>query len=199
MKTSYIFESERLSFRRWEEEDRQPFEAMTADPDVMRYFPKLLSKEEADRLIKRFEAHMDDKGYGMWAVERKLDGVFIGFIGLLEITMEIEGQGSAEIGWRLDKQFWKQGYAVEGALACIAYAFGPLAMEQVYSFTSTINQSSETVMRGIGMVKIGEFEHPKLDEDSPLKKHVLYKIKRQKKMESMIKEADYEKAGIGDV
>lgn len=183
MKTGYIFESERLGFRRWKEEDRVPFEVMTADPDVMRFFPKLLNKEEANRLISRFEAHMDNKGYTMWAVERKKDGVFIGFIGLLEITMEIEGQGSAEIGWRLDKQFWKRGYAVEGALACIAYAFGPLAMNQVYSFTSTINQASETVMQRIGMTKIGEFEHPKLDEDSPLKKHVLYKINRQEELE----------------
>ena len=183
MKTSYIFESERLGFRRWEEEDRKPFEAMTADPDVMRFFPKLLNKEEANRLISRFEAHMDNKGYTMWAVERKVDGVFIGFIGLLEITMEIEGQGFAEIGWRLDKQFWKQGYAVEGALACIAYAFGSLAMDELYSFTAAANQASETVMQRVGMIKIGEFEHPKLDEDSPLKKHVLYKISRQEKME----------------
>lgn len=184
MTTSYIFESERLGFRRWEEKDRQPFETMSADLDVMRYFPKLLSKEEAERLISRFEVHMDKKGYTMWAVERKIDGVFIGFIGLLEITMEIEGQGSAEIGWRLHKHFWKQGYAVEGALACITYAFGPLEMNQVYSFTSTINHASEKVMQRIGMMKIGEFEHPKMDDNSPLKKHVLYKINRQKMKES---------------
>lgn len=183
MEAGYIFESERLGFRRWKEEDRVLFEAMAADPDVMQFFPKLLNEEESNRLINRFEAHMDNKGYTMWAVERKKDGGFIGFIGLLEITMEIEGKGSAEIGWRLDKQFWKQGYAVEGALACIAYAFGSLAMDQIYSFTSTINQASETVMRRVGMVKVGEFEHPKLDEDSPLKKHVLYKINRREKMD----------------
>lgn len=183
MEAGYIFESERLGFRRWKEEDRVLFEAMAADPDVMQFFPKLLNEEESNRLINRFEAHMDNKGYTMWAVERKKDGGFIGFIGLLEITMEIEGKGSAEIGWRLDKQFWKQGYAVEGALACISYAFGPLAMDQIYSFTSTINQASETVMRRVGMVKVGEFEHPKLDEDSPLKKHVLYKINRREKMD----------------
>lgn len=93
--------------------------------------------------------------------------------------MPIEGQGAAEIGWRLDKRFWKQGYAVEGAQACLAYAFGPLGMTEVYSFTSVINQPSEAVMKRIGMTKIGEFEHPKLDRDSPLKTHVLYKIKRQ--------------------
>lgn len=140
MSAKYLFESQRLGFRRWKESDRNPFAAMTADPEVMRYFPKLVEKDEADRLIERFETHMDNKGFTMWAVDRKKDGAFIGFIGLLEITMPIEGQGAAEIGWRLDKRFWKQGYAVEGAQACLAYAFGPLGMTEVYSFTSVINQ-----------------------------------------------------------
>lgn len=179
MEANYIFESQRLGFRRWEESDRKPFAIMTSDPEVMQYFPKPLIKEEADRLIDRFETHMDDKGYTMWAVERKEDGAFIGFLGLLEITMAIEGQGAAEIGWRLDRRFWKKGYAVEGARACLSYAFGPLGMTRVYSFTSAINQPSETVMKRIGMTKIGEFEHTKLDRASPLKKHVLYKINRQ--------------------
>ncbi|WP_223642978.1 GNAT family N-acetyltransferase [Planococcus sp. 4-30] len=179
MGTKYLFESQRLGFRCWKERDRNPFAVMTADPEVMQYFPKPLAKEEAARLIERFETHMEEKGYTMWAVDRKEDGVFIGFIGLLEITMPIEGQGAAEIGWRLEKRFWKQGYAVEGARACLTYAFGPLGMTQVYSFTSVINQPSETVMKRIGMTKIGEFEHPKLGQESPLKKHVLYKINRQ--------------------
>ena len=177
--TDTIFESLRLSFRSWKERDREPFAAITADPEVMRYFPKPLLKEEADQLIDRFNRHMEEKGYTMWAVERKEDKAFIGFIGLLEITMPIEGQGAAEIGWRLDKRYWKQGYALEGAKACLAYAFGPLDMAEVYSFTSTINLPSETVMKRIGMKKVGEFEHPKLDSGSPLKRHVLYKINRQ--------------------
>lgn len=178
MNTVYLFESERLGFRRWEQRDRKPFADMSADPQVMQYFPKLLAREDAERLIDRFETHMDDKGYTMWAVEKKEDGTFIGFIGLLEITMAISGQGCAEIGWRLDKHFWKKGFALEGAKACLAYAFGALGMTSVYSFTSTINEPSETVMKRLGMMKIGEFEHPKLDKDSSLKTHVLYKIDR---------------------
>ncbi|EIM05237.1 hypothetical protein A1A1_17240 [Planococcus antarcticus DSM 14505] len=112
-------------------------------------------------------------------MEKKGDGTFIGFIGLLEITMAIKGKGSAEIGWRLDKRFWKQGYATEGALACLAYAFGRLNMNEVYSFTSLVNEPSETVMKRVGMTKVGEFEHPKLEADSLLKRHTLYKIERK--------------------
>lgn len=172
----YVFESERLGFRRWKQQDRSLFASMSTDLDVMRYFPKLLAREEADQLINRFETHMNDKGYTMWAVEKKDDRTFIGFIGLLEISMPIRGKGYAEIGWRLDKRFWKQGYAVEGAKACLAHAFGPLGMKKVYSFTAVMNHPSQTVMKRIGMSKVEEFDHPKLDMSSPLKKHVLYSI-----------------------
>ncbi|MGB6406512.1 MAG: GNAT family N-acetyltransferase [Planococcus donghaensis] len=176
--TNYLFESKRLGFRRWKNTDRDKFSAMSKDVEVMRYFPERLSKAQANQLIDRFEAHMDDKGYTMWAVERKEDEAFIGFIGLLEITMEIEGKGSAEIGWRLDKRFWKNGYATEGAEACLAYAFGPLNMKQVYSFTAAINKPSETVMKRVGMIQVGEFDHPKLEKGNSLERHVLYKINR---------------------
>lgn len=179
MGTTYLFESERLGFRRWEQRDRSLFAAMSIDVDVMEYFPKLLNEDEAGQLIDRFETHMTDKAYTMWAVEKKDDATFIGFIGMLEITMPILGKGHAEIGWRLDKQFWKKGYAVEGARACLAYAFGPLNMTEIYSFTAAINKPSQTVMKRIGMHKVEDFDHPKLDVDSPLKKHVLYKIGRE--------------------
>lgn len=176
--SNYLFESERLGFKRWQDINRNRFYDMSENEDVMRYFPKLLTKNQADQLIDRFETHMDDKGYTMWAVERKEDEAFIGFIGLLEITMEIEGKGSAEIGWRLDKKFWKKGYATEGAEACLTYAFGPLNMKQVYSFTASINKPSEILMKRIGMIKVGEFDHPKLEKGSSLERHVLYKINR---------------------
>lgn len=179
MDTNYLFESDRLGFRPWKETDRNFFASMTADSEVMRYFPETLTKQQADQLINRFSRHMNDAGYTMWAVERKEDGAFIGYIGLLEITMAIEGRGHAEIGWRLDKRFWKRGYATEGALACLAYAFDVLHMSVVYSFTAMINQPSETVMKRVGMSKIGDFEHPKLAVDSPLKTHVLYKIEKR--------------------
>lgn len=181
MKTNYIFESERLGFRRWQEEDKEPFAAMNQDPEVMQYFPDTLSKEESDLLIGRFEEHTNTKGYGIWAVERKEDGAFIGFIGLLEINMDVEFKGNTEIGWRLDKRFWKKGFAVEGANACLAYAFDNLGLNEVYSLTAVLNKPSETVMKRIGMVKASEFENPKIEDGNPLKKHVLYKITKKER------------------
>ncbi|WP_033541179.1 GNAT family N-acetyltransferase [Planococcus sp. CAU13] len=172
----YIFESQRLGFRRWKSDDRGEFARMNADPKVMEYFPATLTRTESDRLIDRFELHAEEKGFGIWAVERKEDGAFIGFIGLLEVSFDAGFQGAIEIGWRLDNKFWKRGYATEGAKATLDYAFGVLGMDEICSFTARINHPSEIVMQRIGMQKAGEFDHPKLEENSPLKRHVLYKV-----------------------
>ncbi|MGB6779875.1 MAG: GNAT family N-acetyltransferase [Planococcus citreus] len=175
MKNGYLFESERLGFRRWKTSDHAPFAALNANPDVMKFFPKTLSRTESDALIERIEAHFEEKGYGLWAVERKEDGAFIGFIGLLDVNFDIGIEDATEIGWRLEQKFWKKGYATEGAKACLAYAFEELGKKEIYSFTSTVNIPSEAVMKRIGMKKAGEFEHPRVPEGSPLRKHVLYK------------------------
>lgn len=176
MDKQYIFESQRLGFRRWKDNDREGFAEMNANPEVMEFFPDMMTKDESDRLIERFEQHTEEKGFGVWAAERKEDGAFIGFIGLFEVDFDAGFQGAVEIGWRLDNKYWKRGYAAEGAKACLDYAFGVLGMDEICSFTTILNRPSETVMQRIGMRKAGEFDHPNLAKDSPLKRHVLYKI-----------------------
>ncbi|EQB34652.1 hypothetical protein M948_19895 [Virgibacillus sp. CM-4] len=178
MGPSYLFKTERLGFRSWQASDREPFAAMNADPEVMRYFPTPLSKERSDWLIKRFEKHMDDKGYGIYAVDRLEDQQFIGFIGLATINMNVEFKHEVEIGWRLDKTYWKKGYAVEGATACLQHAFDDFHLSTIYSFTAKINKPSEKVMERIGMEKIKEFQHPNIEAGNPLKQHILYKISK---------------------
>jgi RimJ/RimL family protein N-acetyltransferase len=69
--------TERLLLRRWREEDRAPFAALNADPVVMEHFPALLTREQSDALVDRIEAHFDEHGYGLWALEA--DGAFVGF------------------------------------------------------------------------------------------------------------------------
>ncbi|MBO0994878.1 GNAT family N-acetyltransferase [Bacillus sp. SD088] len=172
----YTFESERLGFRRWQEADKIPFAHMNADLQVMRYFPSTITREESDQLVERFESHFQEKGYGIWALELKETREFLGFIGLLTIKMDTDFHGSTEIGWRLNSPFWKKGYAMEGAKACLNYAFHTLQLPEVYSFTALLNKDSEKVMQRIGMRKVKEFNHPKLEIDHPLGRHVLYKL-----------------------
>ena len=172
----YVFESERLGFRRWKEEDKVPFAFMNGSSKVMNYFPYKLTREQSDAMMVRIEEHFQSHGYGLWAVDIKETGQFIGFIGFSHPGFEADFTPCIEIGWRLDEKYWKKGYAQEGAKACLKYGNEVLGIHEVYSFTSLWNEPSYKVMERIGMTKVGEFDHPKLDEDDPLRPHVLYRI-----------------------
>lgn len=176
---SYLFESSRLGFRNWKEEDLIPFAQLNVDPDVMEFFPSLLTKEESDAAAARYQKEIDEKGYGLWAAELKSTKEFIGFIGFHEATFESEFTPCIEIGWRLHKKYWNQGFATEGALKCLTLAKNFFTVSDIYSFTAAINKRSERVMQKIGMQKEGEFDHPRVPQQSPLRRHVLYKIKLQ--------------------
>ncbi len=171
-----IFESERLCFRLWNENDKKIFGDMNADPAVMKYFPKVLNEEESGRFYEIIRDGLNKNKYGLWAVELKTGGRFIGFIGFNNTTFKSDFTPCIEIGWRLKKEFWGRGYASEGGKAALEYGINKLGFEEVYSFTSKINGRSEKVMRRIGMIKIGFFQHPNIPEGNKLREHVLYRL-----------------------
>ena len=171
----YIFESDRLGFRKWLPSDAEPFASMNGDPVVMEFFPKMLTREESDGFITRIEASFTQYGYDLWVVEEKASGNFIGFIGFSHPHFEAPFTPCIEIGWRLAKEFWNKGYATEGALACLRYGFDELGFAEVLSFTAVTNTRSVRVMQKIGMEKVGEFDHPNVDPTNSLYRHVLYR------------------------
>ena len=173
---NYIFTSERLGFRAWQESDHKPFSELNASPAVMEYFPSILSEAETMAMIDRINKHFENYGFGYWAVDELETKNFIGFIGFGQPRFESFFTPCIEIGWRLSQQFWGKGYATEGAKACLKYGFEILALDKIYSFTATINQRSEGVMKKIGMEKIGEFNHP-IIPNHKLTQHVIYLIK----------------------
>lgn len=174
---TYI-ETSRLILRDWLESDRVIFQRMNADPEVMRFFPKTSSQEETNHFILAIEKELKESNYGLYAVEVKATGNFIGFIGFHKASFSAGFTPCIEIGWRLCKSAWGNGYATEGAKACLVYGFENLGFEEVYSFTASINLPSENVMKKIGLQFVGEFEHPNVDNGSILKNHVLYHIKK---------------------
>lgn len=176
---NHIFETGRLSFRQWNDGDKNEFRLMNADPKVMEHFPAALNNEESDRLLERIRNSMAHDGFGLWAVEKKIDGELIGFIGFDRTTFKSSFTPCIEIGWRLKKAAWGQGFATEGATACLRYGFSVLGFNEVYSFTAVVNKRSERVMQRIGLIRIGKFDHPKVDDGSILKRHVLYKITKE--------------------
>ncbi|MFV0549455.1 MAG: GNAT family N-acetyltransferase, partial [Limnobaculum xujianqingii] len=75
-------ETERLRLRQWRSEDRAPFSELNADPEVMKYFPSTLDRATSDSMDDRCQSLIAERGWGLWAVELKATGQFIGYVGL---------------------------------------------------------------------------------------------------------------------
>jgi RimJ/RimL family protein N-acetyltransferase len=176
-----MIRTERLLLRQWTEADREPFAAMNADPAVMKHFPAPLTREQSDAMADRCAGLIEADGHGLWAVEVLETGRFIGFTGLAPIGFEAHFTPSTEIGWRLAREAWGNGYATEAARACLANAFGPLGLASLVSFTAVVNKPSQRVMERIGMTHdpADDFDHPRLEPAHRLERHVLYRIDRE--------------------
>lgn len=172
----YIITTERLGLREWTNADFIPFAEMNKDSDIMEYFPSVLTSDETAAMIKRINLHFKKHGFGLFALEKLTAKEFIGFTGFMIPSFKSFFTPCIEIGWRIKKSEWNKGYATEAAKACLQYGFETLHFKTVYSFTSRINLRSEKVMKHIGMIKEGEFDHPAININHPLCRHVLYKI-----------------------
>jgi len=152
---------------------------MNSDPRVMEFMPSLLSRAESDALVDRAQAHFDRHGYGPFAAELLENDSFIGFIGLSIPNFDAPFMPVVEIGWRLAFDAWGQGLATEGARAVVSYAFGELGLGSLVSFTVPANLRSRRVMEKLGMTHDprDDFDHPRLPEGHPLRRHVLYRLK----------------------
>lgn len=170
--------TERLILRGWQSSDVEPFADLNADPDVMRYFPAVLSRAESEAMINRIKAHYEAHGFSLWAVEHRQSGQFIGTIGLSIPTFQAPFMPAIEVGWRLARPFWGQGFATEGAKAAMRHGFETLGLAEIVSFTATVNQRSMAVMQRLGMTtdEAENFDHPNVSSNSWLCRHVLYRI-----------------------
>jgi RimJ/RimL family protein N-acetyltransferase len=175
-----LIKTERLLLRSWRESDRLPFQKINADPRVMEFFPGLLNAEASDALFDRAQEHFSCHGFGPFAVELIETGTFIGFIGLSVPAFDAHFMPTVEIGWRLTFEYWGQGLATEGARAALDYGFTTLRLKQIVSFTVPANLRSRRVMEKLGMTHEtrDDFDHPHLPEGHPLRRHVLYRLKR---------------------
>lgn len=170
-------ETDRLILRDWKDEDLAPFADLNGDPGVMEYFPSVLTREESDDLASAIRNKIKIEGWGPWAVELKATGEFIGVVGLQKSESNLPFYPCVEVAWRLSSKHWNKGYATEAAKASLNYASSVLNLKEVVSFTAKLNVRSQTVMKKIGMCSDGyEFDHPDVTIDSPLCRHVLYKI-----------------------
>jgi len=170
--------TDRLQLRHWHEADRAGFAAMNADPEVMTYFPTTLERRVSDAWFDRMNAALDRDGYGLWAVERREDGAWLGMTGLAAPTFEAAFTPCIEIGWRYPSFAWGQGYATEAARVVLEHGFQAAGLAEILSWTTAANLRSRAVMERIGMTRdpAGDFDHPRLPIGHPLRPHVLYRL-----------------------
>ena len=171
--------SERLLLRRWRDSDLEPFAAQNADPRVMEFFVKTLTRDESDAMVERMRLHFDQHGFGLWAVEIPGEASLAGCLGLIFPRHDLPFPPCVEIGWRLGTEFWGRGLATEGARRVLEFAFQDAKLAEVISITSRINVRSRRVMEKLGMSNssVDDFEHPAVPDGHRLKSHVLYRLK----------------------
>jgi RimJ/RimL family protein N-acetyltransferase len=173
-----VVRTERLVMRRWREADRDPYAALNADPVVMRYFPATLDRAASDASVERMEDLFDRQGFGLWALEVARTSEFIGFTGLNPMPDGVPGAGGMEVGWRLARQAWHQGYATEAAMAAADVAFHGAGLAEIWSMTAVLNQPSQAVMRRLGMTPYAHFDHPQVPPGHALRPHIAYRLQR---------------------
>ena len=121
------FHTPRLHLRQWQESDREPFAAMNADPEVMRFFPSLQGRAASDASIDSWQSQFASQGWSNWAVEERESGQFIGFVGLSVPRRVLPFSPCVEIGWRVERKHWGKGFATEAAQAALRVGFERLA------------------------------------------------------------------------
>jgi ribosomal-protein-alanine N-acetyltransferase len=173
--------TERLILRGWQPGDREPFAALNADPRVAEFLGPPLDRAASDALIDRIVGHWSTDGHGQWALERREDGAFLGFVGLAAPSFEAAFTPCVEVGWRLAADAWGHGYATEAARAALRFGFEAIGLDEIVSFTTVANVRSRAVMERLGMRRdpADDFDHPRLAEDDPLRPHVLYRLARE--------------------
>lgn len=180
-----ILITDRLILRTWKHSDISLMAAISSDPVVMKHFPAIQDIPATEAFVNHINQHYEKYGYALYAVELKESHEFIGFVGLNHPLFKIptfqpKGLPFVEMSWRLSSQHWGKGYATEAARAVLHYAFTELKLNEIISFTVEDNTKSRRVMEKIGLQHSinDDFDHPKLEESSPLKRHVLYRMTR---------------------
>ena len=171
--------TERLHLRPWRAEDVEPFAAMNAGRRVMEHCPSTQGREASAAAIVRWQARIEQRGWGLWAAELRRTGEFIGFVGLEIPAATMPFSPCVEVGWRLALAHCGHGYATEGAKGAIGIGFERLGLDEIVSFTAVGNIRSRAVMERLGMTESDTtFEHPAVPADSPVREHCLYRLTR---------------------
>ncbi|WP_137125431.1 GNAT family N-acetyltransferase [Roseomonas sp. HF4] len=169
---------DRLTLRPWRDTDLAPLFAINGDAESMRHFPDVMSRAESDAWAERMQTHFELHGWGFWVVEERGGAPFVGVVGLMTIPWQAHFTPAVEIGWRIAAPFRRRGHAEAAARIALDFGFGVLRLPEIVAFTVPGNVASWHLMERLGMRPDGAFDHPRLPEGHPMRRHLLYRIGR---------------------
>lgn len=166
-----IIETERLILREYTLDDFESLYEILSDPETMKHYPKPYDENGTARWLNWSLDNYKKYGFGLWAMELKENGQFIGDCG---ITMQnIDGEILPEIGYHINKNYWRRGYGKEAASAVRDWFFRNTDFEDVYSYMNATNAASYSTAAAAGLSRIKEYT----DSDGSL--CFVYKIHRR--------------------
>jgi len=172
----------RLLLRPWRDADIAAFAELSADPAIMQYLVPFADRTAMDAWVAAARSHWLEHGFGLWIVELPGEAPMIGVVGLSNLRFALPFAPAVEAAWRLARPYWGQGYAYEAARAAIDDGFSRLVLGEIVAFTVPANRASRRVMEKLGMTydpaEDFDFEHPRLPTGHPLRRHVLYRLRR---------------------
>ena len=169
-------ETPRLILRDWREDDWAPFWEATNTPAVMRWLGGVADEAKRTAAQERLLSYERDHGHTFWAIERKSDGMLLGFCGLKRCNQAGGPVGMMEVGWRLREDAWGQGYAKEAAAASLDLAFARFDADEVVALTVTRNEASWGLMRRLGMRHREDLDFANADFDPEDPVIIVYSI-----------------------
>lgn len=173
-------ETRRLILRPFRDGDSAALYQLNSDQKVMRYFPGPMTRAESNAMLETLVERVQGGDITFRAVTLKA-GHFIGLAGLNRPRFKAPFMPCVEVGWRFVHQAWGKGFATEAASASISYGFDELSLREIVAFTVPANTRSIRVMERLGMTRDeeGDFDHPRVPPESPLRRHLLYRLKRE--------------------
>jgi RimJ/RimL family protein N-acetyltransferase len=161
-----IIQTQRLRLRPWQDSDRDDFAAMVADPEVMVDTQRPLDREESDVKFDRYAAAFERLGYCRWALET-LDGAFVGYTGVMPAHQGHPLGPHHEMGWRLVRAAWSNGYATEAARAALADVFERVGLSEVLAYTAPDNIRSQAVMTRLDLQREPRLDFTSVNSGAP--------------------------------
>ena len=150
-----ILHTNRLIIREYTPNDFDSLFEILSDGETMKYYPRPYNESGTQRWINWCLDSYRKHGFGLWALQLKDSGTFIGDCG---ISMQnIDGEVLPEIGYHINKSFWRQGYAKEACAAVKDWLFENTEFDCVYSYMNRENIASCATAAANGMTKVKEY------------------------------------------